>query len=507
MDNNVIFKELNKNEDYLKNTLGQFPDINYRHIIIPALGNSNALIVNINGMNDRKEVDAYVVAPLVDRLRLPKDNYFTWGNKKITLLMESGLFTAATKESNLWNDLCDAIIAGNTVLFLDKCNSALILSTRNFEHRTVSEPIIEAEIRGPRDGFVENIQANMALIRTRIKDYGLRFETLKIGQRTKTDIALAYINSLANESILDELRKRLNRINIDAILESANIEELIEDAPNSIFPQIEHTERPDKASAAILDGRIVILVDNTPFTLIIPSIFWRNIYAMGDNYERRFAASFLRCIRAIAIFLSLSLSSYYVLLTSFHQEMLPTSLALKTAEGRAGVPFPATLEAFVMEFSLQVMKEAGLRMPQPIGQIVGIVGTFIIGQAAVSAGIVGPVLVIFIALAAICSFAVPSNKLGTAIRLLSYMLLILSSIFGIIGYLGGVMVVFLHLLSLRSFGEPFLAPIFPHFKDGLKSVFIREPRWKMTQRPLTSGAKDMNKQTTEPLMPKPPPTK
>ena len=507
MDNNLIFKEIKKNEEYLKNKIGQGFDINYRDFIIPALDNCDAFIVNINGMNDRKEVDAYIVAPLLQHFEVPKENFFARKTKKISILIKSGVFLSAAKESSSWNELLDAIMNGNTVLFVNKSNTALILSTRMFEHRTVSEPITEGEIRGPRDGFIENLQSNMVLIRTRIKDYELRFESYKIGTRTKTDIALAYIEDLVNDSILNELRSRLNRIDVDSILESANIEELIEDSPNSIIPQTEHTERPDKASAAILDGRVVILVDNTPFALIIPSVFWGFIHPSGDNYERRFSATFLRSIRIIAIFLSMSLSSYYVLLSSFHQEMLPTSFALKIAEGRSGVPFPAIIEAFTMEFALQVMKEAGLRMPQPIGQIVSIVGTFIIGQAAVSAGVVGPVLVIFIALAAICSFAIPANSLGTSIRLLSYMLLVLSSILGIFGYLGGIIVIFLHLLSLRSFGEPFLAPIFPYYKGGAKDIFIRLPIWKTTKRPHTGNPKDNEKQTRKSLKPMPPPEK
>lgn len=501
-ENARINNTIDKNEKYLQEVIGKGAEMNYHHFLIPALGNCAAMIVNINGMYDKKEVESYVITPLIYRLVIPKS--FIKKNKKINLLLESGIFISAAKESGDWNELCDAIMSGHTALFLDKSDTALIIYTRNYEHRSVSEPLTETETRGARDGFIENMQANIALVRLRIKDYSLRFESFKIGKRTKTDVQIAYIESLVDQSILDELRIRLNRIDIDRILESANIEEFIEDAPNSIFPQTEHTERPDRAASAILDGRIVILIDNTPFALIVPTVFWKFIQPMGDQYERPFSATFLRIVRFAAMFLAISLSSLYVLLTSFHQEMLPTSFALKIAEGRSGVPFPAPLEAFVMEFSLQVMKEAGLRMPQPIGQIVGIVGTFVIGQAAVAAGIVSPTLVIFIALAAICSFAIPDSSMGVTIRLLSYMLLIMTSFLGLFGYLGGMIIIFSHLLSLRSFGEPYLAPVFPHFKDGLKDVFIRPAAWSMKKRPQFAHAQDEEPQTRKNLKPQPP---
>jgi hypothetical protein len=379
----------------------------------------------------------------------------------------------------------------------------LILSTRKYESRTVAEPEAETEIRGPRDGFVENIETNAALIRRRIKDYGLRFENLKIGQRTKTNISIAYIESLVNESILKEVKIRLNRINVDSILESSYIEEFIEDSPTSVFPQIEHTERPDVVSAAILEGRIAILVDNTPFVLMVPSIFWNFLASGGDYYERYHIGAFLRWLRLLSLFLSLSLSSFYILLTSFHQEMLPTTLALKIAAGRVGVPFPAVIEVFMMEIMLEITKEAGLRMPNPIGQTVGFVGALVIGQGAVSAGLVGPALVIVIAIEAICSFCIPAYNMSNSLRLIKFPLILLSATFGIIGYLAGIIVILLHLLSLRSFGAPYLAPMAPLDLNGLRNIFTRPPWWSMKERPGYSKAKDVRRQTTENLKPRP----
>jgi len=448
-------------------------------------------------------IDEAILAPLMDYSYLPKEKYFAKRNEPVRELMKSGVFVSSTWQTKEWRDICDAIMAGDTVLFLDKSDSALILSTRKYKSRAVAEPEVETEVRGPRDGFVENIETNAALIRRRIKDYGLRFENLKIGERTKTNISLVYIDSLVNDSILKEVRARLNRINVDSILESSYIEEFIEDSPTSVFPQIEHTERPDKASAAILEGRIAILVDNTPAVLMVPTIFWNFLEPSGDYYERYHTVTFLRWLRFFSLFLSLSLSSLYVLLTSFHQEMIPTSLALKIASGRVGVPFPSVIEAFLMEIMLEIAKEAGLRMPKPIGQTIGFVGALIIGQGAVSAGLVGPIMVIVIAIAAICSFVVPSYTMSNSLRLIKFPLILLSATFGIMGYLAGIIVILLHLLSLRSFGEPFLAPVVPIDKSGFKNIFTRIPWWAMKERPGYSRPKDIRRQTAANLKPGP----
>ena len=503
MEQNSISSSLSENEEYLRNTFGNSFDIEYRHLIIPVFDNCDAFIIYVNNMADEKEIDRFVLTPLMECNKLPQLNLNAKKNNNMTLLMNSGIFVKQVEETSSWTKICDAVMHGDTVLFVNNYNTAIILSTSKLESRSISEPVTENEVRGPRDGFVENIETNCSLIRRRITDYGLRFENMKIGERTKTDIVLVYINSLVNDSILNELKTRLNRIKIDAILGSAYIEELIEDAPNSVFPQIDHTERPDKACNAILEGRIVIIVNNTPFLLIVPTIFWNFIHTSGDYYDRYYFATFLRCIRIFCLYLGLTLSSLYVLLSSFHQEMLPTVLALKIAQGRQGVPFPAVIEALMMEIIMDIMKEASLRMPKALGQTVSIVGALIIGQVAVIAGVVSPTLVIFIATAAICSYAVPSLNFGNAFRLIRYPLLIATSIFGLLGFFGGIIIISLHLLSLRSFGEPFMAPVIPFDKNGNKDIFVRSPWWKMTTRSKLGKPKDMNRQAPN-QKPKPP---
>ncbi len=502
MQSSNITENITDNENYLKNVLGQGSELNYRQLVVPTLGNCPALIVFAYGMVDIKRIDEYILAPLMSNSELSQKDIQLKSAGKTTLLMQSRIFLASTKETSLWTEICDAIVTGNTVLLLDKSNSGLIFATKGWKARDVSEPLTESEVKGPREGFVEDILTNIVLIRRRVKDYNLRFDNFIIGERTKTEVVVAYLKDMVDQSILSEVKLRLNRIKVDSILESGYIEELIKDAPVSIFPTNESTERPDKASAAILEGRIVILVDNTPFALIVPTVFWNFIKASGDYYENLHIAILLRLIRLLALFLSTSASSFYVLLTSYHQEMIPTSLALKIAAGRYGVPFPSIIEAFAMEVILEVMREAGLRMPKPIGQTISIVGTLVIGQAAVTAGFVSPAVVIVIAVAAISAFAIPSYSLSRTTTLIRFPLLFATAFLGIFGYLGGVMIFCLYLLSIRSMGQPYVAPVSPFDKSRIKDIVTRAPWWRMQEHTKLGYQKDS--QAVKDLKPKPP---
>jgi spore germination protein KA len=503
VNNKSINEELSVNEAYLKKTIGESFDTKYRNLKIPAFNNSEALIVYISGMIDARVVDETILEPLMKCSNLPESKIHIKSAEYISVLMEKTVFTAAVKETKLWKEICDGILEGDTVLFIDQCETALILTTRKYAERAITEPETESEIRSPRDGFTENIQTNASLIRRRIKDYSLRFDNRILGERSKTAVSVVYIGNLVDGSLLNEVKSRLDRIKIDAILGSAVIEEMIEDAPFSLFPKLANTERPDKVCAALLEGRVAILIDNEPFALVLPVVFWQFFASGGDYYERYFYATFIRWIRYIALFFSVSASSIYVLLTSFHQEMLPTALALKIAEGRSGVPFPAVAEAFIMEIIMEIMKEAGLRMPSKFGQTVSIVGTLVLGQAAVTAGLVGPLLLIVIAVAAISSFAISAYTMSNALRIIRFPLLFLTAFLGVFGFLGGIIIIFLHLMSLRSFGSAYLAPVIPFEKSGSKDVFIRAPWWKMTNRPGFVKSKDSKRQAAN-LKPKPP---
>lgn len=499
----TINKTVDENEKFLKNKIGESFDTSYRRFTIPAGNNKIALIVYIEGLVDVKSLNEYLITPLITLKQFPTENNLSGKPEPIAWLMNSGVSLFGARESNQWSDICDSIMEGNSILFIDNYDMAIILSTNKWESRTIQEPSNESEPRGPRDGFIEDIQTNTAMIRRRIKDYNLRFEIMYIGERSKTKVSMAYIDNIVNKSVLQEVRSRLSKIKIDAILDTGFIQELISDSPNSIFPLYQRTERPDKACAVILDGRIAILVDTTPFVLLMPSVFWHCIQSSGDYYEKPLISSFLRGIRLLALFMSLSLSSVYVLLMSYHQEMLPTSLALKLAAAREGVPFPVPVEIFSMEIALVIMKEAGVRMPTTIGQTVSFLGAVVIGQSAVAAGFIGPATVIIVALSTICSYGIPSLAMTNTITIIRLPLLLLASSFGLLGYLGGIIVIVLHLMSIRSFGAPYLSPISPYDKNSNKDTIIRVPLWRMHKRSSISKSTDPNRQEKD-LKPQPP---
>jgi hypothetical protein len=419
------------------------------------------------------------------------------------------LINPSIKVIKVVEDGVDGILSGDTLIFFEGSNEPLLLSSRGYDARAVTEPATEQVVRGPRDGFTENIRTNTALVRRRIRNPNFRIESLKIGTSSKTDINIAYIKGVVKEGLVEEVKSRLQKIKMDTIIESGYIEELIEDAPYSPFTTVQSTERPDKVASEICEGRVAIFVDNTPFVLIVPTYFWQFLQASDDYYAKFYTGSFFRLIRYFAFVISLTLPSIYVMLVSFHQEMIPTPLALTIASGREVIPFPVLLEGLIMELSFELMREAGLRMPKPVGQAVSIVGSLIIGQAAVQAGLVSPFMVIVIAVTGIASFAIPNYAASFSIRLIRFPLLIASGTLGLLGFAAVFSLLAIHALSIRSFGESYLAPATPFQPSDQKDTILRFPWWKMDKRPqLADGdtirvgedsipSPDENKQSTE----------
>lgn len=387
------------------------------------------------------------------------------------------------KTSERLDEAIEATLAGETALFLEGASHVLIVNTRWHPGRDVQEPAVESEVRGPRDGFVENVRINTTLIRRRLNDSRLYIEEIRIGERTKTTVALVYINGLAEQDVVAEVRKRVKAINVDSALGVGYLDELIKDTPWSPFSLIEATERPDKFAGNIIEGRVGIIADNTPFGLIIPTTFWQLLQAPGDYYTNFWVASFFRWIRIGAALTALTLPALYVILSTYHHEMLPTPLALSIAGGREGTPLPTILEVLVMMIMFEAIQEAGLRLPRAVGQTVSIVGALVIGEAAVLAGLVAPSTVIVIATAGITGFAMPTYALSLAIRLVRFLVLLLSGILGVFGFLGSLLALFLHLASLRSFGTPFLSPLAPVQVPEQRDVLVRAPWWLMQKRP------------------------
>ncbi len=460
--------------------MGNPQDLAIREITLASDDEIKAAIIALGGLADKDIINQHILNTLMLDIRFQKNQ----GREEIfQRIKKYGISNFKLKEDQTIDEIIQEVISGDTIFLLDGVDKALSVGSRGWKDRSVAEPITEGVVRGPRDGFTETIRTNTALIRRRIKSPDLRIHGVKVGERTLTDVLLVYLEGVAKQEVVDEVMHRLQRIKIDGVLESGYIEELIEDNPLSPFPQIEHSERPDKVSAAILEGRVAILVDTTPFVLIVPTVFIQFIQASEDYYERFYLGTMVRMVRIIAFLLSVTLPSVYIALTSFHQEMIPTPLALSIAASREGVPFPAIGEAILMELTFEILREAGIRLPRPIGQAVSIVGALVIGEAAVQAGIVSQAMVIIVALTGICSFAIPAFNAAIAGRLLRFPLMILASILGLFGILAGLSVILIHMCGLRSFGVNYFSSVTTVTPQDFKDVIIRKPWWAMLTRP------------------------
>lgn len=387
-----------------------------------------------------------------------------------------------------------ALLTGSAVIIVDKLPSALAVSLAGGERRSVEEPTSQTVIRGPKEGFTEEIATNITLIRRKIRTTGLRFDSHTIGEVTQTKVIVVYIDQIAKPEVVKEVNKRLKAIRTDSILESGYIEEFIQDAPLSVFPTMLNTERPDTVAGSLLDGQVAILTDGTPFALVAPVTFFNFFQTPEDYYQRYDISSFLRIIRMISFFVSLLLPSLFIALTTFQQEMIPTTLLVTLAAQRESSPFPALLEALIMELTFEVIREAGVRMPRAIGPAISIVGALVIGQAAVEAGLVSGAMVIVVSFTAISNFVIPYFTMATSVRLLRFILMILAGTLGLFGILVGVIPMLAHLVSLQSFGVSYMTPYSPFYKSNMKDLLIRVPWWAMKTRPHTKSGANRTRQ-------------
>lgn len=475
------------NEEMLRLEFEKCPDVEFRSI--PLDNQQKILFIYIDGFCDTKVLDEVVLKPLIfEGISKQSDSKLSVRELFRMQLLPIANVKMVTKIS----DVVNSVLMSNMAILIDGESMALIAELKGFEKRGIEEPLSETVIRGPRDGFTETIRVNTSLIRRRIRTSKLKIEQFTIGEQSQTAVEILYIEGIAKDTIVEEVRKRIGRIKLDSVLETGYLEELIEDAPFSPFPQIQNTERPDVACSSLLEGKVAILVDNTPFVLIAPMTFWSGLQAAEDYYERFLYATFIRWVRFALLNIALLLPSFYVAITTYHQQLIPTNLLISVAAAREGVPFPGVIEALLMEFMFEALREAGIRLPKPVGSAVSIVGALVIGQAAVQAGIISAPMVIVVSTTGIASFGIPRYNLGIAYRMLRFPILILAGIFGFYGIVVGAVSILIHLINLRSFGIPYLSPAAPQNKGGLKDVFIRAPRWRLHNRPALIV--DKNKQ-------------
>ncbi len=496
----LLSADLAQNLQKMMSTLGNSSDIIKKEITIGEDGLIRAGIIYTDGMADTTNIlDALMLK--VRQANVSQD--LACSTNLVKLLKDTVLDIGDVKEADDFETIYSAVLSGDTLILLDGQAQGLIASTRNYKDRGVTEPTAQSVIRGPREGFSETLRTNTALMRRKIKDPNLWIETRKIGRVTKTDVSIMFIKGIVNETVLQEVRQRLDRIDIDAILESGYVEELIQDHTFTPFPTVFNTERPDAAAAGLLEGRVAILVDGTPFILLVPALFSQFFQASEDYYQRADFATLVRLLRYISFFIALLAPSLYIAITTFHQEMLPTPLLIGVAAQLEGVPFPAFVEALMMELTFEILREAGVRMPRAIGQSVSIVGTLVIGQAAVEAGLVSAAMVIVVSITAISNFVFPSFNMGISIRILRFVLMALAATFGLFGITIGLIVLVLHLCSLRSFGVPYMAPFAPLIIDDQKDTIFRVPLWGMHKRPRSINKSNLIRERNEPVPPLP----
>ncbi|TWJ80707.1 spore germination protein [Bacillus paralicheniformis] len=355
-------------------------------------------------------------------------------------------------------DAINAIFKGKCLLLINGMNVIFALPTSEKKKRSLGVVDTENVVRGPKIGFIEDVDTNVALVRQRVPDQELTVEKIPLGKSKFKDATILYIQGKADDSIIKDLKKRLKKVQLDDIQDTGVLEELIEDNKYSPFPQIQNTERPDKVSSALFNGRIAIFVDYSPFALIVPASFGMVMQSPDDFYERWIATTLIRFLRFSSIFITLFLSAFYISLASFHQGMLPTALAVTIASTRENVPFPPLLEALIMEVTIELLREAGLRLPNPLGQTIGLVGGVVIGQAAVEANIVSSVMVIIVSIIALASFTVPQYGMGLSFRVLRFISMVAAAVFGLYGIILCMLAIFTHLVRQRSFGIPYFNP-------------------------------------------------
>lgn len=478
----VLSTDLYENLKALNTLLNDPSDLTTKVI---AVGGSKykAAIVSLEGLSDQLLLKEQVINPIQQNTSMSVESLInpTQALQDIENQMISLQVPARTGQ---WETIMSFLLSGDAVLLLDGADEALMIKSRDWPSRSIEEPQTEALVRGPRIGFTESIETNISLLRRHIKQPELMIMPHTIGRRSKQTLCIVYIKGIANSSLVNEVERRIKSLNLDYAPESGTIEQWIEDSSLSPFPQILDTERPDKVTAALLQGKVAILLDGTPFVLLLPFTFVSLLHSPEDYYERWVIGSLIRLLRLVAVFATLFLPALYIAILSFHPGMIPFKLVVSIAASREGVPFPAVIEALLMEVTLELLREAGIRLPKPIGQTIGIVGGLVIGEAAVQAGIVSPIMVIIVALTAISSFAIPSFSAGISFRMLRFITMISASFLGLYGIVMLFIMICLHLIRLHSFGVPYLAPIAPSFKGDWKDMFLRVPVTWLTKRPV-----------------------
>lgn len=476
--------QLAEREEWFNQKFTKSEDIIFHPFTV---GNTrNCMILYIQGLVNQELLQQHVLDPLLHH----KINDSSIQEMFKIITEENQFFSCSYEVYDRLDEALTAILEGNVLLLVDKEQQMMAFPLSEYKIREISESSTENVIRGSKESFVEDLPTNLTILRRKIRSERLTIEKLNFGTITNTQTALVYIRGLCSKELVKEVKQRLSEVDTDAVLGTSYLEPYLEDDPYSPFPQIGNSERPDVAAGALLEGRVVLIADGSPFSIMMPMTFIMMLQSPEDYYQRFMYATFTRWLRMFFLGISLILPSFYISVINFHPEMLPGDLIITIAAARDVIPFPGIVEALIMEISFELLREAGLRIPKPIGQTVSILGALIIGTAAVQAGIVSAPMVIIVSLTGISSFIIPHFDLATTLRLLRFPLIILSGMLGLFGLVFGLIILMFHLCSLRSFGTPYLQPYAPVVISDWKDTLVRAPIWSLRTRPKLYGTKN-----------------
>ena len=477
-DMNTISSDINNNADFIKMKFN-FPE--NKDIVVRDFVTSESyrsFVAYIDGMADKGTINDFILRPLMT-LKMEENQQ---KGCVLDFVHDYILEINQTKKIVDHKEAISDILMGNTILCIDGCDFYISCETKGFDKRGVEKPQTEGVVKGPQQAFNENLRTNITLMRRVIKNNSLTTEFIKVGERSNTLCAIVYIKDLVNPAIVKEVKRRLNNVKTDFVASAGMLEQLIEDNPYSIIPTILTTERPDRSASHLFEGKVAIFVDGTPFTMIVPVTFYSLLHSPEDAALKWQVSSAMRISRFIALGIATFLPGLYIAITTFHREMIPTDILIAIAKAKENVPFPSFFEIMLMELSFELIREAGIRIPGIIGNTIGIIGALILGQAAVEANLVNPVLIIVIAVTGLGNFAIPNFSLAASIRLLRFPFILVGAFLGFYGIALGIVILLASLVSHKSFGVPYLAPVAPKTQRSMDILF-RWPIWVQELRP------------------------
>ncbi|WP_241154403.1 spore germination protein [Staphylospora marina] len=451
--------------NHVKKLLFHTSDLQKRRI---RFNNRNGILIYLDSLVDKDRLQREILKPISEKMHGPLEEVVTSSQLKEDYTVESVVIS---------------LLQGYCAIFLEGSPRAMLVNTLYVAHRSPDEPMNEGVVRGAHDGFVENLEINLNLIRVRIESPQLTVKYVELGRVTKTRFAIVYMNDLADPGVVNEVEKRMKAISSDAVISPGFLSEFMEDNPWSPFPQQLYTERPDRTVAHLMEGRVAVLAEGDPTAIIVPVTLFAFYQTPDDFHTRWFVGSFVRLIRLASFLIAFNLPALYISVVGFHPEILPTELIYTVKASVERVPFPPIVEALLMELTIELIREAGIRLPSRVGQTIGIVGGLVIGDAVVQTGLVSLPMIIVVATTSISSFVVPANEMSTAIRTLRFPLMFAAALFGFVGVALGLIIILAHLAKLESFGTPYFAPVAPLKVRDLKDTFIRFPVWLMNRRP------------------------